>query len=160
MRDDTKCFSVQLKEEFRELKYKDILKQSSTPRLIFQLGINETFGYYADVLQLGVTGNDPSTAYMYSLQLHAYHTGITFTYDAYESKLLEYPYQTDCRNYSKDNFISQGDCHEKCVKHVAFESPDSLNMMPVFVSIQRNETNPSGEPVTLAPVSTGSKISV
>ena len=154
MRDDTKCFSVQLKEELRELKYKDVLKQSSTPRLIFQLGINETFGYYADVLQLGVTGNDPSTAYMYSLQLHAYHTGITFTYDAYESKLLEYPYQTDCRNYSKDNFISQGDCHEKCVKHVAFESPDSLNMMPVFVSIQRNETNPSGEPVTLAPVST------
>ena len=157
MRDDSKCFSVKLKDQFRKLKFKDVVRQSSFPRLIFQLEINETIASYAELFHLGVTDNDPSTASMHSLLLNAYKTATTFTYDSYESKLLEYPYQTDCRNYSKDNFISQGDCHEKCVKHVAFESPDSLNMMPVFVSIQRNETSPSGKPITLASASTYAK---
>src|SRR5438876_731054 len=92
----------------------------------------------------------PLTTTLYTLDLST-PTGI-FTYDAYESKLLEYPYQTNCRNYSEDNFVSQGDCHEKCVKKVSFESPSSLNMMPAYVSLQRNETNPS---LTLAPIQTG-----
>ena len=156
MRDVNKCFSIQLKEKFREFNYKDVLRQPIYKGALFHIGINKTIASYADLMMFGVTGNDDpmSTASMCALHLHVYDNHIAFTYDTYVSKLLEYPYQTDCRNYSKGNFISQGDCHEKCVKQVAFESPDSLNMMPAYVSIQRNDTNPSGKNVTLAPVST------
>ena len=153
MRDTLTCFSVQLREEFRELDYMDVLRQPEYPRTIFNVGFNWTMTYYADVMTLGVTGNDPLSATLYGLHVTMHKTGRTITYDAYESKLLEYPYQTDCRNYSKDNFVSRADCHEKCVKKVSFESPSSLKMMPAYVSLERNETSSS---IKLAPAYTSS----
>src|SRR5207249_3868204 len=123
MREGLKCFSVQLREEFRELHYTDVLRQPRYPRTIFQVGFNSTIAYYAGVMTLGVTGNEPLSATLYGLHVYMHENIIAFTYDSYESKLLEYPYQADCRNYSKDNFVSRRDCHEKCVKKVSFESP-------------------------------------
>ena len=149
MRDTLKCFSVQSREEFRELNYTDVLRQPYLPRTIFAVGFNSTIPDYAGVLTFGVTGNDPLSATLDGFYVHMREIIISLTYDSYESKLLEYSYQTDCRNYSKDNFVSQADCHEKCIKKVSFESPSSLNMMPTYVTLQGNETNPS---LKLAPV--------
>ena len=149
MRDTLKCFSVQLRQEFRELHYTDVLRQLTYPRTILSVGINSTIANYGDKMILGVTENDPMSATLNALELYIHTTVGVFTYDAYESKLLQYPYQTDCRNYSKDNFVSREDCHEKCVKKVSFESPSSLNMMPAYVSFERNESNPS---LKLAPI--------
>ena len=153
MRDTLKCFSFQLREEFRELHYTHVLRQLEYPKTIFAVQFNLEIAEYALTIALGVTGNDPLSATLYSLEILLYTNGIALTYDAYESKLLEYPYQTDCRNYSKDNFVSRGDCHEKCVKKVSFESASSLNMMPAYVSLEKNESNPS---LKLAPIYTSS----
>ena len=43
-------------------------------------------------------------------------SSVTTSFESHESVLLEYPYKTNCRDYSKIGFTSQKHCKEMCFK--------------------------------------------
>ena len=120
MRGINKCFLIQLRDQFKNLNYQDVFNQQYSEPEFVVFRINWTIAYYVDSMSMAITGNDDplSTSSLFSIFSPFEETTGTLTYDTYKSKLLEYPYQTDCRNYTKDNFISKGHCHEQCVKHI------------------------------------------
>lgn len=150
MRDINKCFSMELRGDYKKLKLKDVLRQPIYQGSLIQVGIRNTIAFYTDLLMFGVTiKDDPySTSSMYSIHLHIHKNQIVFSFDEYQSKLLAKPYQTDCRNYTQDGFVSQGDCHETCVKKMVFLNKTSPNVIPISVTIKPEDTFP------LAPAST------
>jgi len=145
LRDVSICMSLELKQEIYDfIEFNNVKRQIIASYLISLL----TFNPQA-VEQLNSRGfnfmfeerNRVSEGGMSSYLSLSIRSGQTFgiTYDEYQENLLPPPFDTDCRDYSKEGFLGQDNCYEKCVRRESLKACGKI--MPSLI-ILPNETNP------------------
>ena len=119
MRDLRKCFSLQVREKFRIMNRRHLMRQRKDFGRIFSFKFGKNF-----TNSLRKTGFIPTPNHeplapgqKSGIVIPLTPTSFYLTYDTYRSKLLQYPFSTDCREYSEKGFVSLGDCIDSCIEN-------------------------------------------
>ena len=116
-KDAWKCYTFELKEEYKNIQYYDVRRQTLFPGLLSMIHLKTSGTKDAGLINYVVTPNGKKLASGFFSFLpiavednHSY----SVTYETYEASLLQKPFESGCMDYGIMG--SRGDCYESCVK--------------------------------------------
>ena len=107
-----KCFTINIRPDLNKFSFKELSATSTDMRCNFMSWISD-FGSTVKVKLHAKGYLIDMRDVLFSISPLTYGTT---TFVTHESNLLEYPYKTNCRDYTKTGFLSQKHCYEMCFK--------------------------------------------
>ena len=120
-KDVLKCFNLNMKKEFRDFRYYQVMRQATVAGLLSLFTLNQARLKDTRELMYVLTPADrmmKSGFYSFSALSIESMRQFIMTWDTYEAELLEAPFETECLDYKKaTGFQSKGDCFETCFRN-------------------------------------------
>ena len=117
-----KCWTLNIRPELNKINFDELRSIYNEPRRFlvswYTLARTQVRAYIHDKGYLVNTQDDKTSV----------HSGarVRTEFVSHESILLEYPYKTNCRDYTKIGFTSRKHCKEMCFKSKTFEKYNAL----------------------------------
>jgi hypothetical protein len=128
-KDMHKCFTFELLDAYKDVKYYDVRRQTISPGMLTILQLRENETRHAGIMQYIVTPNGMKlrSGFFSFLpiglrQRHAF----AVTYETYETQLLRDPFESGCQEYHEFGYDSRGSCYESCVKENGLNMTNGL----------------------------------
>ena len=140
-----KCFTINIRPNFNKFSFKEL---SSTATNFMRCNLMSWVSDFGSDVGVKLHAKDYFIGMEDAIFLISPLTYVTTTFVTHESNLLEYPYKTNCRDYTKTGFLSQKHCYEMCFKSKTVDKWKSIipkshalqtDMIPLRDAFSSNE---------------------
>ena len=142
-----KCFTINIRPNFKKFSFKEL---SATLSDTMRCNLMSWISNFGSDVAVKLHAKDyfiGADDVMFSISPLTY---VATTFVTHESILLEHPYKTNCRNYTKIGFLSQKHCYEMCFKSKTVDKWKSIipkshafqtDMIPLRDGLSPDESN-------------------